>query len=205
MRQAERPSEFGLERYFATWEFSCRHLLCASGIEGWKMADVLALADPESRALWDQLSLGYTESAGHPLLRAEIATRYAGLDAEHIHCFAGAEEAIAMFIGAMVDAGDHVVVVRPAYQSLFELAKARGADLTEVWLRHENGFELDLAEVRRAMRPTTKLVVVNFPHNPTGISIGVSTQAELVRLAKPTSGHASRSRHASSCVAICTG
>ena len=50
-----------------------RHLLCASDVEGYPMAELLALADDETRALWDDLRLGYTEASGHPLLRAEIA------------------------------------------------------------------------------------------------------------------------------------
>ena len=65
-----RIAEFALERYFARWEFAVRHLLCASEVEGWRMADLLALADDESAALWANLRLGYSEAPGHPLLRA---------------------------------------------------------------------------------------------------------------------------------------
>ena len=65
-----RIAEFALERYFARWEFAAEHLLCASDVEGYPMAELLALADDETRALWDGLRLGYTESTGHPLLRA---------------------------------------------------------------------------------------------------------------------------------------
>ena len=69
-----RIADFALERFFARWEFAVRHLLCASDVEGWRMADLLALADDETAALWADLRLGYTEAPGHPLLRAEIAT-----------------------------------------------------------------------------------------------------------------------------------
>ena len=68
--------DFELERFFARHEFAARHLLCASDVEGWPMAHLLALADDESRALWDGLTLGYTSAPGHPLLRAEIARLY---------------------------------------------------------------------------------------------------------------------------------
>src|SRR6478735_3059406 len=89
---AMRMPDFALERYFARWEFAVEHLLCASDVQGMAMAEVLALADDETRALWDGLTLGYTESTGHPLLRREIAGMYAGLDAEDVLVFAGAEE-----------------------------------------------------------------------------------------------------------------
>ncbi len=71
-----RIADFELERYFARWEFAVDHLLCASDVEGYPMAELLALADDETRALWDGLRLGYTESTGHPLLRREIAALY---------------------------------------------------------------------------------------------------------------------------------
>src|SRR5439155_27385122 len=88
-----RIADFALERFFARWEFAVRHLLCASDVEGYPMAELLALADPESRALWDGLRLGYTESTWHPLLRAEIASLYDSVQADDVLVFAGAEQA----------------------------------------------------------------------------------------------------------------
>ena len=58
------------------------------------MADLLALADDDARARWDGLGLGYTEAPGDPLLRTEIASLYATLEADDILVFCGAEEAI---------------------------------------------------------------------------------------------------------------
>ena len=63
-----RIADFALERYFARWEFAVQHVLGASDVEGWSMAEVLALADDETAAMWANLRLGYTESTGHPLL-----------------------------------------------------------------------------------------------------------------------------------------
>ena len=50
-----RISEFALERYFARWEFAAEFLLCASDVQAYPMAELLALADDETRALWDGL------------------------------------------------------------------------------------------------------------------------------------------------------
>src|SRR5215203_7553892 len=91
---AVRIADFELERYFARWEFAVEHLLCASDVEGYRMAEVLGLADDETRALWDGLALGYTESAGHPLLRREVAALYDAIEPDDVLTFAGAEEAI---------------------------------------------------------------------------------------------------------------
>ena len=89
-----RIADFALERYFARWEFAVEHLLCASDVQAYPMAELLALADDETRALWDGLELGYTESTGHPLLRREIAALYETIEPDEVLTFAGAEEAV---------------------------------------------------------------------------------------------------------------
>ena len=125
-----RITDFALERYFARWEFAVEYLLCASDVEGYAMADLLRLADDETRALWDGLRLGYTESSGHPLLRAEIAVLYEDIDPDDILVFAGAEEAIFCLANVLLGPGDHAVVTWPGYQSLYEVGRAAGAEVT---------------------------------------------------------------------------
>ena len=164
-----RIADFALERFFARWEFAVRHLLCASDVEGFPMAELLALADPESRGLWDELRLGYTESTGHPLLRAEIASLYDDVGADDVLVFAGAEEAIFCLANVVLGPGDHAVVTWPGYQSLYEVGRATGAEVTLHELREEDGWDLDPERLITALRPSTRLVVVNAPHNPTGM------------------------------------
>lgn len=164
-----RIAEFELERFFARWEFAVRHLLCASDVEGWRMADLLELADDEAAALWQGLRLGYTEAPGHPLLRAEIASLYETIEPEDVLVFAGAEEAIFCLANVLLGPGDHAVVTWPGYQSLYEVGRAAGADVTLHDLRESDGWALDPERLIAALRPTTRLVVVNAPHNPTGM------------------------------------
>lgn len=175
---------FELERYFAEHEFGAPLLLCASDVEPFGLTEVLALADEECRRLWDGLSLAYTESAGHPLLRAEIAGLYPGLDADDVLVFSGAEEAVFCLAGAALAPGDHAVVVWPAYQSLHEAARGAGAEVGLVELRHEEGWALDLDAVRAAVRPRTRAIIVNFPHNPTGAHLSRRQLEGLVEIAE---------------------
>src|SRR3954470_18745019 len=104
-------ADFGLERYFAKWEFAVRHVLCASDCEPFAMSELLALADDDARSRWDSLRLGYTESLGLPALRDEIASLYPGVVADDVMTFAGAEEAVFLSMHALLAAGDHAVVV----------------------------------------------------------------------------------------------
>jgi aspartate/methionine/tyrosine aminotransferase len=180
---------FALERYFAEHEFSAPYLLCASDVEPYALAEVLALADDDTRALWEGLSLGYTETAGLPLLRAEVAALYPGLEAQDVLVFAGAQEAIFAFAHAALSRGDHAVVVTPAYQSLHEVARSADATVTTVELEHERGWALDVDAVRRAVRRETRAIVFNFPHNPTGAHIDRATLDALVGIAEEANAH----------------
>ena len=135
-----RIAEFALERYFARWEFAVEHVLCASDVQGVPMAELLALADDETRALWDGLTLGYTESTGHPLLRREIAALYDGIEPDEVLTFAGAEEAIFCLMNVLLGPGDHAIVQWPGYQSLYEVARPTGADVTLHELHEADGW-----------------------------------------------------------------
>jgi aspartate/methionine/tyrosine aminotransferase len=175
--------EFELERFFARHEFAVRHLLCASDVEGWSMAEVLALADDESRALWDGLTLGYTEAPGHPLLRAEIASLYDTIAPDEVLTFSGAEEAIYVAANVLLGPGDHAIVTWPAYQSLHEVARSTGADVTLHELHASEGWAIDVDRLRSQVTPRTRLIVVNAPHNPTGMVPDESTYRLIAAIA----------------------
>jgi aspartate/methionine/tyrosine aminotransferase len=184
-----RIADFALERYFARWEFAVRHVLCASDVQGYPMADLLALADDETRGLWDHLELSYPESTGHPLLRREIASLYDTIEPDEVLTFAGAEEAIFCLVNGLVGTGDHVVVTWPGYQSLYEIARASGADVTLHELHEADGWALDLDRLRREVTPATELIVVNLPHNPTGMLADRATFDGLVAIAAEAGAH----------------
>ncbi|MEU9479469.1 pyridoxal phosphate-dependent aminotransferase [Streptomyces sp. NPDC048191] len=163
------PQSCKLERFFGQWEFAVDHVACASDVDGYAMRDLLDLADPECLALWEGLELGYTETAGHPLLREAIADQYTRTGADGVTvCGGGAAEALFLIANALLGPGDHAVVIWPAFEALHRVAPALGAGITPVPLDPDRGWRLDLDAVRRAFRPTTRALFVNFPHNPTG-------------------------------------
>ena len=158
---------FALERYFAQHEFTARYLLSCSDCEALSMSELIGMADAQCKDLWENLDLHYTESQGHPLLREAIAEIYTNIDASNI-LVAAPEEAIFLLMHALLEAGDHVVVMAPAYQSLHEVARSVGCAVDSWGPDKERDWYFDLADLENLLRPDTKLVVVNFPHNPTG-------------------------------------
>lgn len=162
-----RIARFELERYFAKYEFSARYLLSCSDCEALSMAELLAMADDKTRRLWDQLRLGYTESPGHPALRRAIAGIYTHIDTKDT-LVAAPEECIFLLINALLEPGDHMVCTFPSYQSLHEVARSLRCEVT-MWQPDESrGWRFDLDDLADKFQPNTRLVVVNFPHNPTG-------------------------------------
>jgi aspartate/methionine/tyrosine aminotransferase len=177
-----RLPPFEIERYFSVHEFAVPYLLCASDVEPLSLEELLGYADDETRALWDGLVLGYTETLGSPLLRREIAGIYETLEADDVIAVVGASEALFILMSALVRPGDHIVALWPAYQSLYDLARSQGAEVELVELRPEDGWALDLDRIAAAMRPSTRAVVVNLPHNPTGMHVPVAEFEALVEL-----------------------
>ncbi len=159
--------DFKLERYFAKYEFDVDYVLCGSDCESMTVADLLAMeegAEERFKSQW----LGYTESQGSPTLRQEIASLYRKVGAEDILVHTGAEEAIFLFMNAVLEAGDHVVVQWPCYQSLAEVARSIGCRVSLWEVREEAGWEPDMDELQTMLKPETRALVVNSPHNPTG-------------------------------------
>jgi aspartate/methionine/tyrosine aminotransferase len=180
---------FKLERYFARWEFEAKYLLCSSDVEGYAMRDLLALADDETRAMWDDLLLGYTETPGHPLLRQEIARLYDSLEADDVLTFAGAEEGVYVSMRVLLRPGDHTVVVWPGYQSSYQVAQSMGVDVTLLPLipllqGRGWGWGLDLDALRVAIKPNTRLIATNFPHNPTGALLTHDEWRRVIEIAR---------------------
>jgi aspartate/methionine/tyrosine aminotransferase len=158
---------FKLERYFARYEFNAKYLLCSSDCESLSVGDLLAF-EPEAEEGLKRHWLGYTESSGALLLRQEISRIYTGIQPEQVLVHSGAEEAIFLFMYAMLQAGDHVIVHWPCYQSLFEIARSIGCEVTFWEARLQNKWALDLDELKHSLRPNTRAVIINTPHNPTG-------------------------------------
>ena len=158
---------FKLERYFAKYEFSAKYLLSSSDCEGLLQSELLTLADDETRSLWEELALGYTVSLGHPLLRDEIAKLYQGITGDNC-LVAVPEEGIYIALNSILQRGDHAICTFPGYQSLYEVAEGLGCEVTKWKPEEKDGWRFDPDFLEQSIRPNTRLIVANFPHNPTG-------------------------------------
>ncbi|MFF4088113.1 pyridoxal phosphate-dependent aminotransferase [Streptomyces nigra] len=140
------------------------------------------------RALRDGRGNQYPPGPGVPELRAAVVAhqeRRYGLaydpDTE-VLVTAGATEAIAAALLALVEPGDEVIALEPYYDSYAACIAMAGGTRVPVTLRpHDGAFRLDLDELRAAVTDRTRLLLLNTPHNPTGT---VLTRAELAAIAE---------------------
>lgn len=131
-----------------------------------------------------------SESHGGTRLRTLLADRWTGGDISRMMVTHGSSEAIYLVMQLAVRPGDTVITVDPAYQQLYDIAAGRGCTIARWRLRSlaaDTGFGIDLDELRRlVVQHRPQLIVVNFPHNPTGVSITAAEQRELVEIASGT-------------------
>lgn len=139
------------------------------------------------RAITDGLNQ-YPPGLGMPVLRDAIAEhqeRFYGLTIDpdrEVLVTAGATEALAASILALTDTGDDVVVFEPFYDSYAAVAALGGATLTTVPLRGEH-YQPDHDELRAAVTDRTRIILLNNPHNPTGVQFDRDTLSLIVELA----------------------
>jgi aspartate/methionine/tyrosine aminotransferase len=179
-----KVNPFRLERYFEQYEFSSRYLLSSSDCDGFALKEILALANSKEREQWDTLQLGYTESSGLPELREAIAGLYKNVSSEEVFVLSPGEgNFIAMNV--LLQPGDHVICMAPAYQSLYEVAKSIGCELS-FWnpSSDENGWYYDPEQLNKLITNRTKLLIINFPHNPTGYIPSLEDYNKIILIAR---------------------
>jgi aspartate/methionine/tyrosine aminotransferase len=170
------------------WETRVEFDIAESGIAPLSTRDLLNLLPEEERqATLDQLldtRLGYTEARGTQALRGIVASTYEDTGADEILITTGAIEANYLLFNTLLEAGDQVVAVYPAYQQLYAVAQAIGAEVALWKLEQANGFRYDLEALGRLVTPRTKLIVVNTPHNPTGAMLSGEQLQEIYAMAE---------------------
>ncbi len=178
---------FALERWMTAWETKTPFDIAESGIYPMTARELLEFEPPEQRErILDRLldvRLGYSEACGTLELRSAIAATYRATGPEEILVTTGAIEANFLLFHVLLEPGDHVVAVYPAYQQLYSVPRAIGCDVALWKLRADGGFRYDVEDLEHLVTPRTRLIVLNTPHNPTGAMLRAEDLARIDRLA----------------------
>jgi len=176
-------SPFRIERFYAQYEHSTRFMLSSSDCESRTIAELLEL-EPDAHGQLLECWCGYTEPPGGPALRQAIAPLYERTGAAEVVVTSCAEEGIFLLYHALLRPGDHVIVETPCYESALEVARSTGAEVSQWRRRYEDGWAHDLDALGGMIRPATRLLYLNQPHNPTGTLMARPTFEHVIELAR---------------------
>jgi arginine:pyruvate transaminase len=116
---------------------------------------------------------GYSNGRGEPATLKALAAKYSrrtgrAVGSDQFIWVPGTQSALYLLLTALVQSGDQVLMADPCYATYHGLVRATGAAIVPVALRREFGFRLQAADLARAVTPSTRLIFLNSPHNPTG-------------------------------------
>lgn len=147
---------------------NARYNFGESGVLDQTLGELLAVAGEDPARMLD-IDLRNPDTRGSPALRSTISQLYAGSDPEQVLVTTGTSEALFIYYQLRQRPGANVVVPLPSFQTLYELPRAMGYEVRFLRLRREHGFRPDLDELERLVDDRTQTIVVNNPHNPTGV------------------------------------
>ncbi len=169
---------FLLDMWLDRYEHDIEFNLASSEGPRWTLNEILSLAGEEERQRFLNHTLHYSRPAGAEGLRAAIAEMQ-GVDVDALQVVTGASEALLVLFWLAAEAGANVVLPQPGYPPFSALPESLGIETRYYAVRKENGFRIDLEEIKRLADRNTKLILVNSPHNPTGATISDAELDEL--------------------------
>ncbi|MEV7508183.1 capreomycidine synthase [Streptomyces sp. NPDC091201] len=146
------------------------HDISSSGVHPYTFAEIRDLCRIPSADL-DEIVMDDSVSQGGAGIRRAVADRYAGGDADRVLITHGSSEAIALTLSTLLHPGDRVVVQEGIYHSLGHYPRAAGCDVAELPAHAVRDGEIDPGMLAEVITPGTAAVIVNFPHNPTGVTL----------------------------------
>lgn len=176
--------DFAVERYFAKYEFTAKYMLSSSDCDGYSMNYVLSLASNDEIEQWNNLKLGYTETIGSEPLRNAIKQHFTSIGLNEI-VVSSPGEANFSLMNVLLQAGDNVICMSPMFQSLYQVAKDLGCSLSFWKPENESkNWYFNPSDLKKLITDKTKLIVINFPHNPTGFSPSIVDYKAIIDIAR---------------------
>jgi aspartate/methionine/tyrosine aminotransferase len=174
---------FLLDMWLDTYEHGIEFNLAASTGPSWTLNEILNLASDEERQLFLNHKVVYSRPAGAEGLRAAIAEMQR-VDVDKVQVVTGASEALLILMWLAAEPGANVVLPQPCFATFSALPASLRLETRYYAVRKENGFAIDVEEIKKLTDRNTKLVLINSPHNPTGATM---SDADLDSLHEHTS------------------
>jgi len=166
-----------IERKFSG-DWRIIHDFTASSGPAWRLRDLLELGGEEATERLLDVPVTYPSAAGSLELRTALA-EWEGVSPADVQILTGAQEALLTIFFSAAVPGANVVVPQPGFPAFTALPRGLGLEVRHYRTGPDNGFQIDLAEVKTLVDRRTALVLVNSPHNPTGAVLTEASRKEL--------------------------
>lgn len=177
-----------LENWMREYYFDTQIDIGSSGVQSFSFAELRNILGMDQGEI-DGIVFQDSRTLGETRLRQVIANRWGRGDSKTVMVTHGSSEAIYLVMNALLRRGDEVIAVAPCYQQLYSIAESLGCRLRFWHLRPDQQFKPDIDELRELLNSRTRMVVVNFPHNPTGVSVSPLDQEDLVSTVAETGAY----------------
>ena len=187
-----RIPSFAVEEWMNEYEHEAIFNLAETCVNPLTVEELIRLDGTEPADFFEQVAkqkLTYGHITGSPEFRQLVAGLYSSITEDQVLLMNGAIGANFLVFYSLVQPGDHVIAIHPAYQQLYDVPKSFGASVDLLHLRKENNFLPDLDELRSMVKDNTKLIVINNPNNPTGALMDDEMLKEIVAIAKETDAY----------------
>lgn len=171
-------TKFVLEQWYVEYEFKSKYNLSASGIKTLKYNQLGNLD------YLDETNITYSPAQGNEHL-VNIIAEMNKIDNSNILITNGAIEALFLAQISLFEKGDNVIVVKPTYPALYQIAEDIGANIIDWDLEFDNNFIPDLNKLESMMeKHQPKALIINFPNNPTGANLNSNQKSKIIEICK---------------------
>ena len=178
---------FAVEEWMNEWEVGAKYNIAETCVDSVSLKQLLEICG-EDEADFAQIllskRLSYGDITGMPKFKEGVCKLYKTIQPDEIvptHGAAGANHHVFM---SLISRGDHIISIMPTYQQLYSIPESIGARVDILQLKKENGYLLDINELKHLVTPHTKMICVNNPNNPTGALMSKEMLLEIVDVAK---------------------
>lgn len=179
--------DFAVEQWMNAWETKCTYNVAETCVYSVTLDQLFEITGTDKAAFMDEFAsrrLTYGDIEGQPRFLDGICKLYRTVEPEHIVTTHGAAGANALVLQTLVNPGDHVVSIMPTYQQLYSIPEMCGAQVDIMHLKRENGYHVDVDELRSLATDDTKVICINNPDNPTGALLDTKTLEAIVEVAR---------------------
>lgn len=178
---------FAVEEWMNAFEAGATYNIAETCVSSISLNDLFSITGTDKQSFLNafcERRLTYGSIEGDPLFKSGICKLYKSLQPEKIISTHGAAGANYHVFCSLIAQGDKIVSVMPTYQQLYSIPEALGAEVSRLQLKRENGYLPDLNELRELVTPSTKMICINNPNNPTGALAPTSFLEQVADIAR---------------------